>query len=840
MAKNETIISERVRILFDRSFYSSVTVILAAIIFAYLMRAQLNNNIMYLWLSYMFIVSLYRFWVITDFKKQPDDVATSHKYENRFVYITSLLGLGWAFIVFLGLSAESFEYRIYTVLLLAALISVAVNIFSTSTKTLYFYLAPPILVSVPLLLMKGGNDSAIGIAVILFIVILYRSSKDVSKTLNDTLHLRSQTEILLENLKKLEEEKSSSEYRMQSVMDHSSAAIYVKDLAGRFTFLNEKVANLHGMKREEILGKTLYDILPKEIADVINKNDLEVIATGKQIECQESAPQHGEIRHYISNKFPLLSDKGEMYAVAGVSTDITDRVKIEDSLNISQQRLILHREQSPLGVIEWNTEFEFLDWNPAAEKIFGFTKEDVKGKHITKCILPESARDAVNDIWHQLVTNTGGTYSLNENLTKDGRIIMCEWHNTPLLDHDGKVIGVTSLVEDITERKTQEKALRQTQKMDAVGKLTGGIAHDFNNMLGVILGFSQLLRARLNKDDDKLVKYCDQIFHAGENAKKLTSKLLQFSRKDTASSEVTDINNLLEGMQYMLEKTLTARIELVIEMEDEICSVWLDKARLEDAILNVSINAMHAMPDGGKLNIKTKNISLGETNKINMDAGDYALLNISDTGTGMSEDVKAQVFEPFFTTKDDGGTGLGMSQVYGFVKQSGGIINIDSTFGEGTNIEIYLPKFKDVDNIDSEGTKVNINKDTELLNGNETILVVDDEISLLTLAKEILIKRGYTVFQAENAEQALEVLKKESIDLLFSDVIMPGMDGYQLADKVHKLYPHIKIQMTSGFTGEANKNITNIEYHNNRLPKPWNDKEMLGKVRELLDENKSI
>lgn len=216
-----------------------------------------------------------------------------------------------------------------------------------------------------MLLSRGGNDSAIGIALIVFSLMALRSGKDVSQTINDTLHLRSQTQILLE---KLEHEKSSTVQRMQGIMNYAPTAIYVKDLDGYFTFLNQKVADLCNMQHDEIVGKTVYDILPKDIADVMHENDLEVINLKMPVKYQESAPLNGETRHYLSIKFPLFNDEGELSAVGGVSTDITERVHMEESLNISQQRLLLQREQSPLGVIEWNTKFEFLDWNPAAEK----------------------------------------------------------------------------------------------------------------------------------------------------------------------------------------------------------------------------------------------------------------------------------------------------------------------------------------------------------------------------------------------------------------------------------------------------------------------------------------
>lgn len=640
-----------------------------------------------------------------------------------------------------------------------------------------------------------------------------------------------------ENLKQLNHEKSATEKYMQSVMDNSPAVIYVKDIDGRHTFVNEEFLKVFQLQREDVICKTLHDIFPKEIADELRRNDLEVLKSKKPLKYEEVVPHDDGPHNYISTKFPLFDEAGTLHAVGGVSTDITERFHIEESLRISQQRLLLHREQSPVGVIEWNTDFEFIDWNPAAEKIFGFTKEEVAGKHITDRILPDSARPAVNKVWEDLLANKGGAYSLNENTTKDGRTILCEWHNTPLVDHDGNVFGVTSLVDDVTKRQKDEENLRHSQKMDALGKLTGGIAHDFNNMLGVILGYSELIKEHASEHDPKLIKYSDEIINAGERAKKLTSKLLGFSRKAPSYAETTYVNELLHGMRHMLEKTLTPRIKLILELDENLWPVWIDKARLEDAILNMSINSMHAMPDAGTLTLSTYNMHLADSDIYNIDitSGDYVLLSVSDTGIGMTQETQQKMFEPFFTTKGDGGTGLGMSQVYGFIRQSDGNIQVYSEPGHGTRIAIYIPRYQESEAANPEE---NITDSLELPSGLETILVVDDEVALLNLTEEILTNYGYTVLRAESAEQALEILKNESVDLLLSDAIMPGMGGYQLATEVEKRYPKIKIQMASGFSDEGKINLTNETLHQQRLQKPFSSEKLLMRIRELLDEEK--
>ena len=706
------ITNERVRILFAKAPASLITAIFAAIIVALLFREQISSSVLLLWLGFMFLINIVRGWIIIDYKKHKDNISDHSIFEKRYYLLASLVGACWAFIIFLGLNLPGFEYRLYSLLLLVAIISISIPAFSSSIKTLYFYTAPSLIVSVPLLLMRGGNDALLAAAIIVFSAMALRSGKDFYNTLIDSFTARFQAQEMAENIKQLDHDKSETE-----------------------------------------------------------------------------------------------------------------------------QRLLLHREQSPVGIIEWNTDFEIIEWNPAAQKIFGFSEEEVKGCHITERILPESARPAINEIWAVLLANKGGTYSLNENKTKDGRVIMCEWHNTPLVDNNGNVIAVTSLVEDVTSRQRDEDNLRHSQKMDAIGKLTGGIAHDFNNMLGVILGYSRLLKESAVGNNPRLIKYSDQIITAGERAKKLTTKLLEFSRKAPSSAETTDINKLLEDMRDMLQKTLTPRIKLEMNLQENLWPVWLDPTRFEDAILNMSINAMHAMPDGGRLTLTSENVQPVDKDVHNMDinAGDYVLLSLEDTGTGMSQEVQSRIFEPFFTTKGTEGTGLGLSQVYGFLQQSQCGIDIESEQGHGTRVIIYIPRYHENEKEKLEKCSTEL---VDLPSGEETILVVDDETALLEYVEEILTTYDYTVLCAENAEQALEILQSNSVDLMFSDVIMPGKDGYQLATEVAKLYPKIKIQMASGFSDDLNLSLANEKLHQQRLHKPYTLEQILLRVRKLLDEDK--
>ena len=392
---------------------------------------------------------------------------------------------------------------------------------------------------------------------------------------------------------------------------------------------------------------------------------------------------------------------------------------------------------------------------------------------------------------------------------------------------------ILSIVFESSQRKELELTLRRSEKMEALGKLTGGIAHDYNNMLGIIIGYCELLELSL-KNQPELEKYIKSIYHASERGAKLTKKLLSFSRNKSTNSEVVNLNTLLKEEQHMLEKTLTARIELQLTICDDIWPIWVDSSDLEDSIINLCINAMHAIDGNGKLTLQTSNKKLStlDAEALNLKPQDYVQLSVTDNGCGIEPSMISKIFEPFFSTKGDKGTGLGLSQVYGFVERSHGTIKVDSKRGHGTCITIYFPRHAINDTPDNE-VKVK-NKNSTDLRGNETILVVDDEIALLDLTSELLLQQGYHVLRAESAEQALDILKNNAIDLLLSDVIMSEMNGYQLASIVKKTYPSIKIQLVSGFVDVQNIDSLDDELQEKMLHKPFKSDELLQAIQRLL------
>jgi len=496
--------------------------------------------------------------------------------------------------------------------------------------------------------------------------------------------------------------------------------------------------------------------------------------------------------------------------------------------------------QSADAIVTRDMDGLILSSNLAAEQMFGYLSKDIEGASTEIFCINHDCFYAKPPQYESRLSEPTRKFEAKLK-TREGREIDVISHISFLLDNENKPIGEISILRDVTESKQAESEhkrlqleLQQAQKMDALGKLTGGIAHDFNNMLGVILGYSELLQIKLS-NDPKLENYVSEIDRAGKRARKLTSKLLAFSRKEQACSEATDINTIIQGQQHLLEKTLTARIQVILKLAENLWPVCLDKASLEDAILNMSINALHAMQDGGTFALETRNMHLGmtEAQQLDIESGDYVLLSLTDTGIGMDETTQQKIFDPFFSTKGDTGTGLGMSQVYGFVKQSKGAIRIHSELGQGTQIAIYFPRCHKQEAVDSEQEAAS---SVEMPAGKETILVVDDEPALREFNKEILTTHGYRVLCADGGEQAIDLLETETVDLLLTDVIMPGMDGYQLATIVKKCYPQVIIQVMSGFSEDYRVDVANEELHQQRLQKPFSSNELLQSIRQLLDE----
>ena len=484
---------------------------------------------------------------------------------------------------------------------------------------------------------------------------------------------------------------------------------------------------------------------------------------------------------------------------------------------------------------EVDSEGRYTFASDNVEEIIGYSMDEIIGRTPFE-LMPEGESERVAGLFADIVTKQEKITDLdNWCVHKNGKHVCLRTNGVPVFDANGQVTGYRGVDKDVTEQLLMDERLAKSQKMDALGKLTGGIAHDFNNILSMIMGYSELLKYEVS-DNPKSNKYVNSIIQTSDRAKKLIAKLLAFSGKEITSASRVDINHLLRDDQQMLESTLTARVKLFYEFEVDLWPVLLDPGALEDAVLNITINAMHAISDTGSVTIATRNVSFGEeeAKQLNLSEGDYVGLSFSDTGIGMDKVTLHKIFDPFFTTKGDAGTGLGLSQVYGFVQQSKGAIHVSSQPHEGTKIIIYLPRCIATESVD---IKQNDDSARELLpTGSETVLLVDDKAELRDLLEDILSRNGYTVLTAESGLKALEILETTAVDLLLSDVIMPDMDGYALAAQVKERYPFIKVQLTSGYAEMDHVSKVDEELQRKILTKPYSLESLLRCIREFLDE----
>ena len=615
--------------------------------------------------------------------------------------------------------------------------------------------------------------------------------------------------------------------KLSLAVEQSPISMIITNLDGDIEYVNPAFTKITGYTFDDVIGKNTRLLKGEKISAEVFAQLWDDISNGRPWHgILHNKKKNGDFIWVSSSIIPIKAPDGEVINYLALNEDITERKHNEEQLYIQSSAL----QAAADGILITDKEGLAQCVNPAFERITGYCSDEIIGH--TPRILKSGRQDDpyYKELWDTI--KSGKTWQGElYNQRKDGSIYLEEESITPVLDDSGEITNFIAIKRDITAHHQQEEQLRHSQKMDALGKLTGGIAHDYNNMLGVILGYSDLLQTALS-EQPKLAKYAHEIYHAGERGTKLTKKLLAFSRQKTSEEEVLNINMLLSDEQHMLEKTLTARIELVYDLEDNLWSVWLDAGDLEDAIVNLCINAMHAIEGSGQLNIKTSNeqVSTVEAPLLDLASGNYVVFSITDTGCGMDDATKQRIFDPFYSTKGDQGSGLGLSQVYGFVERSGGTIRVETELGHGTSFNLYFPQYQ-ITNSNFISKKDN---SMPASGGSESILIVDDEESLLEVTCEVLKNKGYNTFCANSSKHALTILEQEHIDLLLSDVIMPEMDGFQLAAIVQAKYPQVKIQLASGFFDIQKTEIDDEQ--KNFLHKPYKSQALLDRIRTLLDE----
>ena len=488
------------------------------------------------------------------------------------------------------------------------------------------------------------------------------------------------------------------------------------------------------------------------------------------------------------------------------------------------------------GVVATDREERVTFLNPVAEALTGWRRADALGRPLGEIltVIEESSREPAGSLARDAIRARTTAHNLGPVLliARDKTEIAIEQSAAPLCDEHGRLQGAILVFRDITGRRQLEEQLSHARKMDAVGRLAGGVAGDFNNVLTVITGYSDLLRAQIPAGSP-LRRFADEILYAGERAAALTRQLLTFSSAQAAQPKAIDLNGIIAGMEPMLRRLLGDSVELIVLPGPSLGYVQIDGAQMQEAILNLATNAREATPNGGKLVLETSNLELDEAaaKKAGVKPGAYVMLAVSDTGSGMDAETRSRLFEPFFTTKEHGkGSGLGLSMVYGTVKQSEGYITVYSQVNCGTIFEIYLPRVE-------PATVVPAARRPSASKGSETILLVDDEEGVRKLLSAVLHNGGYTVIEAANGLAALSVYEKNShkIDLVLTDVVMPQMNGFELGLRLAEKNPDLRILYVSGYR-DSPINSPPGEPPKAFLNKPFTPDVLLTKVREVLDE----
>jgi two-component system cell cycle sensor histidine kinase/response regulator CckA len=624
---------------------------------------------------------------------------------------------------------------------------------------------------------------------------------------------------------------------LASIVELSQDAIIARNLNGIITSWNRAAERMYGYSAAEALGQHASLLVPPE-----KLSELEAIVErtedGQAIENLETQrlTKEGKIIDVSVSISAMKDARGRFAGASTIARDITLRKRAEEQLQLQSAAL----EAAANAILITDSEGRIVWANSAFTTLTGYSREEILGKNPRVLKSGEQPKNYYAEMWS---TISSGQVWQGEiiNRRKDGTIYTEDMTITPLAANAGHQTNkyYIAIKQDVTERRTLQKQLQQAQKMEAVGRLAGGVAHDFNNMLGVISGYSELLKLQGNLDE-KALHYSEEIHVAAKRAASLTQQLLAFSRKQIIQPRVVELNDLVKNLGNMLRRLIGDDIELALKFSCSDSRVKVDPGQIEQVIMNLAVNSRDAMPEGGKLTIESSMCDLDESYAIHhkpVIPGRYIQLSISDTGTGMDQNTMSHIFEPFFTTKELGrGTGLGLSIVYGIVKQSGGYIWAYSELGNGTTFRLYFP-FRA-----TPAARPIIQPLIESTRGSETILLVEDDANLRSLIIEFLGGLGYNVIQCENGTAALAFTSKQAAPIhgLITDIMMPGMDGRELADRLITRFPELKVLYISGYTHDSSVQTRTLYEGEAFMQKPFSLSDLSRTLRSVLDKKSSV
>ncbi len=602
---------------------------------------------------------------------------------------------------------------------------------------------------------------------------------------------------------------------------------------------------------EELLGISAAEFRREGLGGMLERvhpDDREAVRTAYECAAFASRDEHRSLVHFryrrADGRFawlcarwtPVGEGQGEAEKVVCTAWEFTDHMQSVQNLSEERQFLNAVFDTAPALILVLDPEGRIVRFNQACEKLTGYSAEELEGESGADILIPPDEQEEVAKVFQSVKQQDGVLVHENHWMTREGEECLISWADKRVTGRDGEVLYVVCTGQDVTEQREMEQQLRRSARLKSVGQLAGGIAHDFNNILTAIIGYAELNLAELGEEECGLRDDLLEIKQAATRGGELVEQLLAFSSQQEVQSCVMELNDAVRNVNSMLSQVIEEDIQLKLDLSEEDLHVEMAPAQLEQVLVNLAVNARDAMPNGGVLTVRTRRVRLGtdfaRTRPGTM-KGPYAMIAVSDTGVGMPEEVRERVFDPFFTTKENGdGTGLGLSSVYGVVEQHGGRIECLSQPGSGSTFKIYLPLV-----LEGEPEEVEEGELAERFAGDENILLAEDEQGVRQMAVRSLRSFGYNILAAEDGSGALEKLEEfgEEPDLLIADVVMPGMSGPELAQKVRLSYPRTKLLFISGYADQQGPKGRQARSVTPLLRKPFTTSRLAQSVRSVLD-----
>jgi PAS domain S-box-containing protein len=631
---------------------------------------------------------------------------------------------------------------------------------------------------------------------------------------------------------------------IDSVIDY---AIYMIDLDGRVASWNSGAERLKGYSATEIIGQPFANFFtPEDRERELPQRALEIAARTGRFESEGWSVRKDGTRFWaLAVVDPVRDPTGKIVGFAKVTRDMTER-RLEQSQLLESERRFRHLVEAVIdyAIFQLDKDGIVATWNAGAKRIKGYAADEIIGQHFSRFYTEEDRAAGVPERALATAATEGQFEAEGWRLRKNGSRFWASVVIDPICSDAGEIVGFAKVTRDITERMETQRILRQTQeqlavsqRMEAVGQLSGGIAHDFNNLLMIIQGNLETAQriAATAAGNAGLLRALGNSMRGAQRAAALTHRLLAFSRRQPLDPKLLNANKYLPGVAEFLQRALGEMIQIEVVGAPGLWPIEVDVAQLESTLVNLAINSRDAMPEGGKLTVEALNQTLDHAySRINPEIapGQYLLIAVSDTGCGMSQEELSRAFEPFFTTKEIGhGTGLGLSQVYGFVKQSGGHVKIYSEPGQGTSVKLYFPRAK----LQAEASVDD--EEAPESGARETILVVEDDKDVRAYLVEVLRELDYRVIGAQDSVGALGFLEQPSIpiDLMLTDVVMPGMNGRELSNRARQLRPRLKVLFMSGYSRNAVVHQGRVDLDVQLIQKPVALRELAVRIREMLD-----